>query len=391
MAKGNDKHRAKKKQQKKVQRKQKLARRDGLAPAPKGYAAGQGRPVDLLKGWYPERQGIVGLAQRRKIALVDAAYYAELAQRENHPGSANLWTPARVAALSDEAILEKLAALGIRTDRESYLAATANDVSAMPHAAIPWSRAIPGTTPVIEADFVQIAALDLWRRFRPERPSREMLLVAHQSGWDLDFAQKPGEAIDRWLEFGDMIWRALPSARKMEDVDAVLNDPHVKLGAFYFDAFADMLAGVASEQAEQSTEGAVDRALRVAEYLRQIVERLPDTSRSRLEMLEGARSNLLDACGKRDEALAVLRGMIEAHPTRAAGYAMLSEALLDKDDVTLADFDEVIAVLRKGAAEAQDADEWLLQGRIEEMKSERAFVQSGGPAEIPSHGREDEG
>ncbi len=375
MAKGNDKQRAKKKQQKRDQRKKKLARREGLGPA--GRPHGGDKPVDLLKGWKPEAHGVSGLAHRRKIAFVDAAHYAEIAQKDNHPGTANLWTLARVADLTDEAILDKLRALGVATDRESYLAATSDDLSPVPHAVTPWLRAIPKETPAIEADFVHLAALDLWRRWRPERPSREMLLVAHQTGWDLDFDEKPAEAIDAWLTFGAMIWKAIPKAKRMEDIDAVLNDASVKLGAFYFEAFADMLAGVATEQAESGAPGAIARAERVADYLLEIALRLPDTSRERLEMIEGARANLLDACGRRDEALAVLRGMIEAHPERAVGYAMLSEALMDKESMTAADVDEVIALLRRGIERAEDADDWELELRLEDLDAERARLRAG--------------
>ncbi len=368
MAKGNAKQRAKKKQQKTQQRKKKLARRDGKLAAPKGFGARE-KPVDLLRGWEPKKQGITGLAQRRHLPFVDAAHYVQSAQRASHPGTADLWTPERVAALTDEEILAKLAAIGVTTDRESFLAATAADVSAFPHAGMLWSRSLPGGAAPADHDFALIAAWDLWRRWRPERPSREMLLVRHLEGWDADGNGRPGDAIDAWLDFGQMIWKAFPAARRMSDIDQALNDPGVKLGVFYFEAFAEVLVGLATEQSAIDHDH--DRANRTAEYVREILQRLPDSVPEHLELLEASLADLLDANHQSDEARAVLRGMIERSPHRGIGYVMIAEALTEAEEPTAAQIEEAIALLRRGLA-AEDAKQWEIEMRIAALEEELA-------------------
>ncbi len=370
MSKGSSKQRAKKKQQKQQQRKTKLARREGKAAAPKGFGARE-KPTDLFRGWEPTKQGITGLAQRRHLAFVDAAHYAEAAQRANHPGTATLWTPQRVAALSDEEVLAKLAALGVTTDRDAFLAATAADFSAFPHAGTPWSRGLPAGTPPTDHDFVLLAAWDLWRRWRPERPSREMLLVRHLDGWDADGNGRPGEAIDTWLEFGQMIWRAFPDARRMTDIDDALNDPGVKLGVFYFEAFAEVLVGLATEEALHEHDH--ERANRTAAYIREIVARLPDSLPAHLELLQAGLADLLEANHQYDEARALLNGMIERSPHRGIGYVLRAEAIVDVDEPTADDFREAIAMLRRGLG-SEDANQWEIPHRIQALEEELAAL-----------------
>ena len=386
MAKGNTKQRAKKKQQKQQQRKKKLARRDGKA-LPVGFGARE-KPADLLKGWDPTKHGIAGLAQRRKLTFVEAAHYAEAAQRGGHPGTAAIWTLSRVAALTDEAIFAKLASLGIVTDRAAFLASTEGELSALPKAGDAWARSLPGAAPAADLDFVRLAAWDLWRRFRPEKPSIEALLTRHLDGWDADGRGEPGEAIDAWLDFGEMIWKAFPTARSMEAVDAALNGPASKRSGFFFDAFAEVLAGLAEEEAvhhghdhgdedhghAHDREGAFARARKVAAYLDEIITRLPDSKLDHLELLQATRAGLLDTIEDHDAARAILSGLIERSPHRAIGYVMLTELMLDKDELTDDDFDKARAILEKGR-HAEDAQKWGIETRLQGLAELRAEIQ----------------
>ncbi|MFO0588777.1 MAG: hypothetical protein U0441_14600 [Polyangiaceae bacterium] len=388
MAKGNTKQRAKKKQQKQQQRKKKLARRDGKA-LPVGFGARE-KPADLLKGWDPTKHGVVGLAQRRKLPFVEAAHYAASAQRGGHPGAGSIWTPSRVAALSDEELFAKLASLGIATDRAAFLALTEGETSALTKAGEPWARSLPAAATPADQDFVRLAAWDLWRRLRPETPSIEALLVRHLEGWDADGRGRPDEAIDLWLEFGQMLWKAFPKARSMEAIDLALNGP-TKKGGFFFDAFAEVLAGLATEEAvhhghdhgddhdhghAHDPEAAFARARKVAAYLDEIVTRLPDSKLEHLELLQATRASVFDAIQDYDAASAILEGLIERSPHRGIGYVMLAESLLDKEDLTPADIDKAREILEKGR-HAEDAQKWGIDTRLDGLRD--LLADTGAP------------
>lgn len=332
MAKGNSKQRAKKKQQKQQHRKSKLARREGKA-APMGQGGGE-RSADLLKGWDAKKHGIVGLAQRKKLPFYEAAHYADSAFKAGHPGAAHILTPSRVATLTEEQIFGKLASLGIVTEKASFLAVTEGQLSALPRAGEPWSRALPGAATVADHDFVRLAAWDLWRRYRPEKPSIEMLHARHLEGWDAHGQDRLPDAIEAWLELGQMMWKAFPTAKSMQDIDLAMNGSATKKGGFYFDAFTEVLAGIATEEVqhhvighddededeehahdhEHDPEGAIARARKVVTYLVEVEERLPNSPLEHIELLQVTRANMLEAIGERDAARATFEAGLERCP-----------------------------------------------------------------------------
>lgn len=390
MAKGNSKQRAKKKQQKQQHRKTKLARREGKA-APMGQGGGE-RSADLLKGWDAKKHGIVGLAQRKKLPFYEAAHYADSAFKAGHPGAAHILTPSRVATLTEEQIFGKLASLGIVTEKASFLAVTEGQLSALPRAGEPWSRALPGTAPVSDHDFVRLAAWDLWRRYRPEKPSIEMLHARHLEGWDAHGQDRLPDAIEAWLELGQMMWKAFPTAKSMLDIDLAMNGSATKKGGFYFDAFTEVLAGIATEEVqhhvighddedeehahdhEHDPEGAIARARKVVTYLVEVEERLPNSPLEHIELLKVTRANMLDTTGERDAAMKILSDLVERSPNRAIGYVMLATAVVEDLSSTDKDFQGAIELLEK-ARSTEDAQSWGVETRLEMLKGLLAEMQ----------------
>jgi tetratricopeptide (TPR) repeat protein len=368
MAKGSSKQRAKKKQQKQQHRKAKLARR--VAHANRPAAAER----SLLDGWRPVEEGLTGLAARRRITHVEAARLVEAARAAHHPGTENVWTPSLLAACTEEQILKRLGELGIAMDRESYLAATARGPSAFAQVGEPWLKGLPAGTPARDRDFVVLASLDLWRRWRPERPSREMLVARHLDGWDAKEQGDERAALEALLDFGDMLFRALPDARTDEEIDRAMTAPPDGEEEFPFTGFLGFLGELGLNGAQG--DGAA-LALRAADYLRAARERISFREEADAYLLDQIRAGILLNAGRQDEGVALLRRLIEERPEEPGAYVLLADLLGARRESTDAELEEAIALLDRAIEETADehvacdhehhAHDWGLEPRRERL------------------------
>lgn len=112
-------------------------------------------------------------------------------------GLRDVWTIAKVAALSTEAIEERLRRMGVRYTREDFLASTAGRRSAWSIADL-WRERDPVTCQGQEEDFLGLAACELWKRLAPAVPSMEMLDDWMQDGYALVEQRDEAAACDRW-------------------------------------------------------------------------------------------------------------------------------------------------------------------------------------------------
>ena len=126
----------------------------------------------------------------------------------------------KVRALSNEAILGRLAGLGITTAANEVveLARVEHAASAIGEA---WRQRFEVSVRGVDDDFIDLAAGVLWERLLPERPSFEMLDERMQDGYAAFWSKHDAvRACDRWA--GGMEW--LQAAFRTSD------DPRARCG-----------------------------------------------------------------------------------------------------------------------------------------------------------------
>jgi hypothetical protein len=85
---------------------------------------------------------------------------------------AELWTPSKVAALSTSALLQALAARGVTVDEARFAELAANRDSAWSIAEDLWR---PASRDDAADNLLGLAAVELWKRWLPDRPARDVL------------------------------------------------------------------------------------------------------------------------------------------------------------------------------------------------------------------------
>jgi tetratricopeptide (TPR) repeat protein len=140
----------------------------------------------------------------------DEAYRNALAQKGK-------LTLASGRALSDEALLGKLASLGLGMDRDEFLRRTRSYLSAQEMAEAVYANP-PQRLSDEETEWVWIAFTCLWERWSPERPSLEMIDDRMQEGYKARARGDRQEACRLWLETWKSIW-AVVEARHLGSVE----------------------------------------------------------------------------------------------------------------------------------------------------------------------------
>jgi hypothetical protein len=143
-------------------------------------------------------------------AASDEAYRNALAQKGK-------LTLASGRALSDEALLGKLASLGLGMDREEFLRRTRSCVSAQEMAEAVY-RNPPQRLSDADSDWVWIAFTCLWERWSPERLSLEMIDDRMQEGYKAQARGDQQAACRLWMETWKGIW-AVVEARQLRSVE----------------------------------------------------------------------------------------------------------------------------------------------------------------------------
>ncbi|PCC73700.1 Tetratricopeptide repeat-containing protein [Nannocystis exedens] len=114
--------------------------------------------------------------------------------RREMPG---FWTHAEVAALADDALFAALAERGLvvsRTDVLAHIARMPAGGSAWRMSRIHWLPAVRSRSlPAPDRDFLGLAAVELWRRLRPEDPPLESLLAILADAEDLPDDDRAGQ------------------------------------------------------------------------------------------------------------------------------------------------------------------------------------------------------
>jgi tetratricopeptide (TPR) repeat protein len=143
-------------------------------------------------------------------AATDEAYRTLLLQK----GKVTLSTG---RALSDEALLARLASLGLTVDRDEFLRQTRSYLSAEEMAQAVYRD--PGlSVPEEDQDWVWIAFTCLWERWSPDRPSFEMIDDWMQEGYRAAARGDGQAACQLWLKTWRGIW-AVVEARQLRTIE----------------------------------------------------------------------------------------------------------------------------------------------------------------------------
>lgn len=297
-------------------------------------------------------------------------HFAEMKRSE--PRRARLfWTPSRVAALETEAIVQRLARLGIMTTREDFEVFAESFTSAWSVSSVWRAKFRKLGLPRHDDDFLGLAACELWKRYCPDTPSVEMLDDWMQQGYRSMMDRDSERACDLWSTVWDVVRSRLEPAMRTCDQASSVFDGTQCLFDWIQDYCLELTnASVASPR--YATDG-----IRLCEHvLRQFVDERP-------LFLRNFRTDLGHfhfLAGNPSDGEQVLRGVIRDHPERAVGYARLADLLAygarHADEPI--DPQKAQKVLEDALARpVMDAARFDLELRLQEIRDSVATAQSG--------------
>jgi hypothetical protein len=354
--------RAKKKHEKDQKRKKVQARKQQAMKAPTA------RPATPPAGgidWKPAVEGISGFAARARIPFFLAAQVA--VQMADEDGTqlelpASVWTLPRMLKTETAEIVDRLGQLGVHTDREAFTAATPRSGSAVAFAREAWLGLLPEGSDVHARDFVCLAACELWKRWRPEPPSQEMLieLLLLQEA-----TAEHGDEVAATL-YGIQLWgllRALLTPEMRTTVAAELLLGEGQQGALF--NWASDFSMVSLNAMRHDPAG----GQRAAEVLAEVLGQFPDESEGWRLPLVRDRAQLLYDTGAHEEAERILREQIAALPDQAGAYVTLAELWASSKTDDRVGPARALALLEEAAARpVVDGEGWDLEERIDDLR-----------------------
>jgi hypothetical protein len=332
------------------------------APPKRPTAAAAPRVEHSRSGWLPAEEGIEGLVRRLEIHYHEAAHHAA-----EHAGVSPaelpsvLVTPARVAALSTPDLLARLGAVGVTTDREAFLAATASAGSALQFAAERWLPLLGDTATVHDRDFVRLSACDLWKRFRPGAPSTEGLLDLFQRGFAHARKHEDAAAVGLWLDFWAGLRPRLPAElRTLDAVNGFFGE-----GFTEFDTWIEVLINAT----EGVASGQPDLARRVVALLEEVHQQLSAEDDEYRSLLVRDRVGLLICAGARAEGERIMRAIIAEDPSDMRPYLALASLLAPVHSDDRAELSAALALLEEAeTSRRKDSVEWALDMTMTELR-----------------------
>jgi hypothetical protein len=362
--------RAKKKHQKEQKRKKASDRkRQGIPPHP-----GTLLPHESPPQWNPGLEGIEGIATRLKVSFYEAAYTASFAveslAESQRPD--RFWTRGKVIALETSELVARLEGLGVKTDRDSFIAATPRFGSAVQHAKEAWFPLAPAPVDAPAHDFLALAACELWKRWRPEAPSQEMLVDLVRMADDCADQGDDLAATEHGIRFWTLLQPLLgPEMRRTEDAEELLGGWRGLVFNWAGD-FSMVAMPVASRDAALGRRAAEVQAAVIAQFSAE-----GDSWRLPL-LLDHA--EMLYGLGERAEAERILHGQIDQHPGSAGAYVRLSRLWAPYDCKDRESIARALALLEEAAARpVKDAADWDLSLCIREQREKLRGVGQEAP------------
>ena len=316
-----------------------------ITDPPAGF---EGSPYLLAKSW-----------QR-------SARFARM-QREEPARAATFWTPDRIGALDTEEILERLMQLGIEVIREDFAARAEASATAIAwRLSEPWRAVLERRGALEHQDdrFLSLIACELWKRWCPHRPSREMLDDWMQEGYDLASAGEGTAACERWWP----VWEAIrdrlePQMGTCTQAQAVCGGTH-----FIFNWIQDLaweLHGAARDQPRFAALG--------EQLCREVIEQFTAEEGNFELNFRADLGEFMFLAGRDEEGEAVFAALIEEHPDEGIGYARLASIVAHGVRGARAggpsDVPRAIELLEQAIARPiNDPDDWDLEYRLEDLR-----------------------
>jgi len=246
----------------------------------------------------------------------DSKQFAQMKRLEPERAR-RFWTPRNVAALDTEEILARLRKLDVDASREAYLALAEGRASAW-EVSGQWRAAINSPLTRYSDDFLGLAACELWKRYRSEYPSIEMLDDAMQEGYRLAMAGEEARACDCWLSVWETIRPRLGPEMRTAHSAAVVFDGTQSLYNWVQDFMIRLHnAGLAERRY-------VEAGVRLCE---EVLAHFPDEDELFVINFRAQLGEFYFMAAEHEQGKRVFSELIRDHPDRAIGYAQLAGLL----------------------------------------------------------------
>lgn len=315
----------------------------------------------------PERETSLGgldihpYAIARMAATPSADVLSKLSKREIEALRAK-WSAAKVAVLSTDDIVSRLTALGVDASRPAFLAHAQGRLSAWSLGA-EWAHGIEPRPRGHDEDFICLAACELWKRYRPEVPSLEMLDDWVAEGYDLVELRQDARAVVVWQRVWDVVLARLrPSMTTFDAADAVF-----KCTQYFLNWIQDFV--MAAKNAAIKNQACAETGVRVC---REVLSRFTAESALDIANFRCDLGSLLFAAGRPDEGEAALMAFIRENPRLAQGYVTLAEELCSPESPS-SEFERALRLLETARdLPVEDAGAWDIESEIAEIKKRLA-------------------
>jgi len=258
----------------------------------------------------------------------------------------------KIAALTTDALLVRLRALGLTVTTDRFAAETA-DLDSAWTLGERWCERVDTSLEAarrdpVWTDLVCLAACELWKRWQPERPSDEMLEDLIQVGLEADREEDFATTCEHWLKvWGLLVARVTPGR------------PFILPPSFYdwlFELGPSFLA------ASMDAPEYIDKGIAL---LRDVLARLPDTDAGIHAELGFYVIELLLADDRLDEALAVAHARAEAAPQHISGHVWAISILKESGQAGQA----LTAMRTLMQQDLEGAEDWDLEGLLAELET----------------------
>lgn len=311
---------------------------------------GEREPFLGLHAAYPNTHGALPYVLTKLFASSDEFEAMKWTDPEK---ARTYWIPARLASMETEEIVARLTDLGVDGSKDEYLSRIGDRTSAW-DVSSEWLQDVRHRLSDREQDFLGLASCELWKRYRPEYPSVEMLDDWMQEGYDFALDGHAEKACDRWWQ----VWETI-RARLTPDITTIAGADAVFEGT---QTVEDWIHDF--DEALLNAPSAANMGIR---FLEDVLDRFPGEPETvRIGCLTDL-GQLYCRAGRFEEGERLLADIIETHPDAAIGYARLSDVLLDKAtrDGSHVDRERARKVLEAALARpVADAEDYDLEVRL---------------------------
>lgn len=268
--------------------------------------------------------------------------------------------PEKMAALTTAQILDRLAGMGVTITEASFRELAQSRWSASSFSD-EWLEQSSLPSSAVEADFMWLAACELWKRFCPERPSMETLDDWMQEGYDFleEDVRQECRAADIWLRVWDVLrQRFTAEMRTCDRAASVFKGTQLLFN--WIQDLQDALRNAALRNRAYAVRG--------IRFTRETLEQFLEEDELLRLNFRCSLGELFFLNGQPAEGEAVYQQLMREFPHDAAGYVGLAEALGSPESPE-ADRRRAVALLEAALAKpVHNPQDWSLEERLADMR-----------------------